>query len=370
MRSVRKAAPGPGEDPLNLQAPPTSGDAGLEEDDYEMLLADGDYEAAGLNPDSAVADIESLLAQEKLLGEQTKWWEDRLKTEASARKAFQAEMKAQDAQFSREVRDLQDLISELRSEQAEAEEQAHFLVCEAKDYENEAVVAGREVEMLKPKIAELRKSIFTSPRSVTSKGGTPTGAQRGTLSGDKPAATPSQRSLATSAAPTPGESAGALKSEQGSSRSNRGPGSQGSRDKSPVEEKLDTESIDMNDMFGGGANKSPSSKSSARGVDVGAAPSRNAGNGNRVSISPESAESMDFDFLGGGGGGAPAPKAKAFAAQNPMGNFGPQDSMDFGSLLGGGAPAPKAAAAPAGGMAFMAMDTDMLGGDMDFMNIK
>lgn len=245
---------GGGEDPLNLHAPPMTGDAGITEDDYEMLLADGDYEAAGLNPDSTVADIESLLAQEKLLGEQTKWWEDRLKTETAARKAFQAEMKAQDSQFSREVRDLQDLIAELRSEQAEAEEQAHFFVCEAKDFDNEAVVAGREMEMLKPKIAELRKSIFTSPRSVaTSKGGTPTTAQRGMQSNG---ATPQQRSRA-SPAPTPGQTPRVL----------RGPGSQGS--KSPVGEKRETEAaegFDMNDMLGGGANPRRPSK----GADVGA----------------------------------------------------------------------------------------------------
>lgn len=318
-------------DPLNLQAPPMSVDTGVDDDDYEMLLADGDYEAAGLNPDSAVADVESLLAQEKLLEEQAKWWEARDKSERAARKAFQAELRAQDSQFGQEVRDLEAEIRSLRNEQAEMEERSYQHECEAKDFRNEAAVAAQEIEMIKPKLAELRQNFFMDPKSV------PGLDARVSLENGVP-----RNNLAAA------EKAGLTKSES-------------------------TNSVKSAILETNAANPIASPKASERSAG---APAMDNGDARASGLAPP--QDDDFDLFGGDRGGAPAPQVGTDGAANvglSPGFDGTGSMEDFMGLIGGdppGAPAPPAApkAANADGDDFGAFgDLDAMG-SMDFMALK
>lgn len=145
----------PQNDPLNLKQPPRGGDRSLD------LIADGYYGATGLNPDSLSADVEALLAQERMLAEQTKWWEMRAKRESSKRQSLQAQLQGQEATFKQEAMQMQREFANAREQQLQEEAQRSALVKETSALRSEVASAQEKAELLRRRLEEVAKT--TSP---------------------------------------------------------------------------------------------------------------------------------------------------------------------------------------------------------------
>jgi hypothetical protein len=119
-----------------------------------QLIMDGDYVGAGLNPDSLLADVEALLAQERLLTQQTKWWEDRAERELEHKKSLQAELQNQEAAFNQEVQELRREIANIRAERRQELTRAEQSSAEAADLREEAAAVQDQAEMLRERLEQ------------------------------------------------------------------------------------------------------------------------------------------------------------------------------------------------------------------------
>jgi len=154
--SKRQYGYGPQDDPLNIKLPPQGG-RGLIGTRPEPAYA-GEYMANSINPDSLLADVEALLAQEQMLTEQAQWWQGRAQKELTTRRGLQTELKNQDACFVQEVTDMQNEIANARDRMEEEKKRSEAFLREADDMQKEARTARAEAEVLKKQLEALAKT--------------------------------------------------------------------------------------------------------------------------------------------------------------------------------------------------------------------
>lgn len=114
--------------------------------------------ANGINPDSLLADVEALLAQEQMLTEQTQWWQERAQKELTTRRGLQTELKNQDACFLQEVTDMQNEIANARDRMEEEKKRSEAFLREADDMREEAMTARAEAGVLRKQLEGLAKT--------------------------------------------------------------------------------------------------------------------------------------------------------------------------------------------------------------------
>jgi len=160
------------DDPLNFKEPPR-------EVDPSQMIADGEYLAAGLNPDSLLADVEALLVQEQMLAEQTKWWEDRAQEEKVSRRGLQDHLKIQQSSFRIEVSAMQREIDAAQRQLRQAEDEGDDAVNLLAGLRDAAMKARQEAKGLEHKLEEM--ATIATPREATRIRGSISQAFRGDI---------------------------------------------------------------------------------------------------------------------------------------------------------------------------------------------
>lgn len=139
-------------DPLELNYPPQGMEITMQPP------VEVDYLSADMNPDSLLADIEALLAQERMLSEQCTWWQERARREGEAQKAAEAEVQNQEMVAKREIEELRRRIAETKQARARDDEKRKLLAKEASAIRMEANESLQQAEQLRQKLEELAQS--------------------------------------------------------------------------------------------------------------------------------------------------------------------------------------------------------------------